>query len=66
LKAKGFDIEYRHRNNREGFKAGALAAGLDSAKGEFVFILDADFVPAPDTLKRTIDHFTDPGSGWCK
>jgi cellulose synthase/poly-beta-1,6-N-acetylglucosamine synthase-like glycosyltransferase len=63
LKAKGFDIEYRHRNNREGFKAGALAAGLDSAKGEFVFILDADFVPAPDTLKRTIDHFTDPRVG---
>jgi cellulose synthase/poly-beta-1,6-N-acetylglucosamine synthase-like glycosyltransferase len=60
LRAKGFDIEYRHRDNREGFKAGALAAGLDSAKGEFVFILDADFVPAPDTLKRAIDHFTDP------
>ena len=63
LKANGFDIDYSHRDNRKGFKAGALAAGLDHAKGEFVFILDADFVPAPDTLKRTIDHFTDPRVG---
>lgn len=63
LKANGFDIDYCHRDNRKGFKAGALAAGLDHAKGEFVFILDADFVPAPDTLKRTIDHFTDPRVG---
>jgi cellulose synthase/poly-beta-1,6-N-acetylglucosamine synthase-like glycosyltransferase len=63
LKARGFDIDYRHRNNREGFKAGALAAGLNHAKGEFIFILDADFVPRPDTLKRTIDHFTDPEVG---
>ena len=63
LKARGFDIEYRHRDHRVGFKAGALAEGLEHAKGEFVFILDADFVPAPDTLKRTIDHFTDPRVG---
>jgi len=63
LKANGFDIDYSHRDNRKGFKAGALAAGLDHAKGEFVFILDADFVPAPDTLKRTIDDFTDPRVG---
>ncbi|HEY5740945.1 MAG TPA: cellulose synthase family protein [Terrimicrobiaceae bacterium] len=63
LRAKGFDIDYRHRDDREGFKAGALAAGLNHAKGEFIFILDADFVPAPDTLRRSIDHFTDPGVG---
>jgi cellulose synthase/poly-beta-1,6-N-acetylglucosamine synthase-like glycosyltransferase len=63
LRAKGFDIEYHHRDHRNGFKAGALASGLDRAKGEFIFILDADFVPAPDTLRRTIDYFTDPNIG---
>jgi cellulose synthase/poly-beta-1,6-N-acetylglucosamine synthase-like glycosyltransferase len=63
LRARGLDVQYLHRNNREGFKAGALAAGLKTAKGEFIFILDADFVPAPDTLKRTIHHFTDPQLG---
>jgi cellulose synthase/poly-beta-1,6-N-acetylglucosamine synthase-like glycosyltransferase len=63
LRTQGFDVEYRHRDNREGFKAGALAEGLDSAKGEFIFILDADFVPAPDTLKTNIHHFTDPHLG---
>jgi cellulose synthase/poly-beta-1,6-N-acetylglucosamine synthase-like glycosyltransferase len=63
LQGKGFDIEYYHRNCRTGFKAGALASGLARARGEFVFILDADFVPGPDTLKRTIDYFTDPKIG---
>ncbi len=47
LLAEGFDVEYLHRDNREGFKAGALAAGMEGAKGEYIFILDADFVPAP-------------------
>ena len=63
LKARGLNVEYCRREHREGFKAGALAAGLESAQGEFVFILDADFVPAPDTLKKTIHHFTDPRLG---
>ncbi len=63
LQGKGFDIEYYHRKRRTGFKAGALASGLARAKGEFIFILDADFVPGPDTLKRTIDYFTDPKIG---
>jgi cellulose synthase/poly-beta-1,6-N-acetylglucosamine synthase-like glycosyltransferase len=63
LKARGFDVEYLHRQHRTGFKAGALEAGVESAKGEFIFILDADFVPAPDTLRRSIDHFTDPRIG---
>ena len=63
LRSQGLDVELLHRDSREGFKAGALAAGLERAKGEFLFILDADFVPAPDTLKRTIHHFTDSRLG---
>ncbi len=59
-RAKGFDIEYLHRDNRKGYKAGALAEGLKSARGEFVTIFDADFVPAPDILQRSIHYFTDP------
>jgi cellulose synthase/poly-beta-1,6-N-acetylglucosamine synthase-like glycosyltransferase len=54
------DIEYVHRTDRTGFKAGALHNGLETAKGEFILIFDADFVPTPDILERAIDHFTDP------
>jgi len=54
------DIEYVHRVDRSGFKAGALDNGLRTAKGEFVLIFDADFLPQPDVLERTIDHFFDP------
>src|SRR6202051_563738 len=61
--AKGFPITYHHRSNREGFKAGALAEGLKTAKGEFVAIFDADFVPPEDFLQRVIHHFTDPKIG---
>lgn len=61
--ALGHPVEYLHRTNREGFKAGALAEGLKTAKGEFVAIFDADFVPPPDFLKKCIDHFTDPKIG---
>src|SRR5579859_24069 len=56
----GFPIVYHHRDNREGFKAGALAEGLEKASGEFIAIFDADFVPAPDVLRRMIHYFTDP------
>lgn len=62
-KAAGYDIEYIHRTNREGFKAGALKAGLESAKGEFVAIFDADFVPNSDFLMKTIPHFKDKSIG---
>src|SRR5580698_2303334 len=58
--ARGFPVSYHHRSNREGFKAGALAEGLKTAKGEFVAIFDADFVPPEDFLLRTIHHFTEP------
>ena len=61
--AKGFPVVYLHRTNREGFKAGALAEGLKTAKGEFVAIFDADFVPPEDFLLRTIHQFTNPKIG---
>ncbi len=61
--AAGLDISYVHRTNRKGFKAGALENGLALAKGEFVAVFDADFVPEPDFLRRSIDYFTDPGVG---
>ncbi|HZT72581.1 MAG TPA: cellulose synthase family protein [Terriglobales bacterium] len=58
--ARGEPIVLRHRTNREGFKAGALHAGMVEARGEFIAIFDADFVPPSDFLRRTIDYFTDP------
>jgi len=61
--AKGFPISYHHRSNREGFKAGALTEGLKTARGEFVAIFDADFVPPEDFLRRVIHHFTGPKVG---
>jgi len=56
----GFDIELIHRDNRRGYKAGALENGLKTAKGEFIAIFDADFVPPTDIIKKCIDYFTDP------
>jgi len=61
--ARGFPVSYHHRSNREGFKAGALAEGLKTSRGEFVAIFDADFVPPEDFLQRVIHHFTDPKIG---
>ncbi len=57
------DIKLLHRTNRVGFKAGALADGLQSAKGEFIAIFDADFIPEPDFLMKTIPHFSHPEVG---
>ena len=57
LQAQGFNIHHLHRQDRRGFKAGALGEGLKSAKGEFIAIFDADFLPAPDFLKRILPHF---------
>jgi cellulose synthase/poly-beta-1,6-N-acetylglucosamine synthase-like glycosyltransferase len=54
------DIEYIHRIDRTGFKAGALDNGLRTAKGEMVMIFDADFLPQPEVLEQTIHHFSDP------
>jgi cellulose synthase/poly-beta-1,6-N-acetylglucosamine synthase-like glycosyltransferase len=60
---QGLDIHYLHRDDRRGFKAGALEEGLRAAKGEFVLIFDADFVAPPDILEKTLGHFDDPGVG---
>jgi cellulose synthase/poly-beta-1,6-N-acetylglucosamine synthase-like glycosyltransferase len=62
-KNMGYPIEYHHRSNRHGFKAGALQAGLETATGEFVAVFDADFCPPPDFLMRTIHHFADDTVG---
>ncbi len=63
LRARGFDAVHIHRTDRTGYKAGALENGLATATGEFIFILDADFVPQPDILHQSIHHFTDTGIG---
>ena len=63
LKARGFDAEHIHRSDRTGYKAGALENGTRFAKGEFLLILDADFVPNPDMLEKTIHYFTDEKIG---
>jgi cellulose synthase/poly-beta-1,6-N-acetylglucosamine synthase-like glycosyltransferase len=62
-KARGVDIQYIHRTNRTGYKAGALANGLNTAKGEFILIFDADFLPPANILTETIDYFADPRVG---
>ena len=60
LREQGFDVKHIHRTDRSGYKAGALAAAMPEARGDFLAIFDADFVPEPDFLRRTIDYFTDP------
>jgi len=61
--ARGVDITYIHRADRVGYKAGALEAGMAVAKGEFIAIFDADFIPTSDFLMRTVPFFTDPAIG---
>ncbi|MGO4516292.1 cellulose synthase family protein [Terriglobus sp. 2YAB30_2] len=56
-------IGFHHRENRYGFKAGALDAGLKTAKGELIAIFDADFVPPSDWLMKVIHHFAEPNVG---
>ncbi|MBX5478535.1 MAG: glycosyltransferase [Pyrinomonas methylaliphatogenes] len=56
----GFDIHYIHRADRSGFKAGALANGLRTARGQLIAIFDADFVPKPDCLRKMVHFFSDP------
>ena len=62
-RARGLDIHYVRRGSRKGFKAGALEHGLSVARGEFVAVFDADFVPAKDFLRRTVHFFTDERVG---
>ncbi|MGE0450034.1 MAG: cellulose synthase family protein, partial [Vicinamibacterales bacterium] len=61
--SQGVDIKYFHRTDRTGFKAGALEAGLKAARGEFIAIFDADFLPRPDFLLRLMPHFADATVG---
>ena len=63
LRARGVDVTVYHRPARRGYKAGALAEGLARARGEFVAVFDADFVPPRDFLTRLLPHFADPGVG---
>ena len=59
----GFDIHYLHRTERTGYKAGALQEGLATARGAFIAIFDADFIPPPDFLKNTMHLFRDDRVG---
>ncbi|MDZ7291099.1 MAG: glycosyltransferase family 2 protein [candidate division KSB1 bacterium] len=60
---QGYQITLRHRDHRQGYKAGALREGLAVATGEFIAIFDADFVPPRDFLKRTLAYFDEPKIG---
>jgi len=61
--AQGIDIKYIHRTDRTGYKAGALEAGMSVARGDYIAIFDADFIPPVDFLQRTVHYFSDPGIG---
>ena len=61
-RAQGHDIHHLRRFHREGYKAGALASGLKSARGELIAVFDADFIPPPDFLARVIPRFASPGA----
>lgn len=63
LQVAGFDVVHIHRTDRRGFKAGALENGLRQARGEFIAIFDADFVPQSDLLQKMIHYFTDANVG---
>jgi cellulose synthase/poly-beta-1,6-N-acetylglucosamine synthase-like glycosyltransferase len=61
--AKGYPVKFVHRDNRQGFKAGALEEGLKTATGELIAIFDADFVPPRDILHNVVNYFTDDKIG---
>jgi cellulose synthase/poly-beta-1,6-N-acetylglucosamine synthase-like glycosyltransferase len=63
IQETGIDIQHIRRENRQGFKAGALKEGLKIAKGEFIAIFDADFLPEKNWLLETIPYFKDPEIG---
>ena len=60
LRERGLDAVYLHRVDRVGYKAGALDAGLEVAKGDLVAVFDADFIPQPSFLRAIVGHFEDP------
>ncbi|MDR2462442.1 MAG: glycosyltransferase [Verrucomicrobiales bacterium] len=63
LRRRGHDVRHLRRADREGFKAGALQNGMKSAKGEFIAIFDADFVPPKNILLDTVQYFSDSRVG---
>ena len=63
MAAKGHNVKFIHRDNRVGYKAGALAEGLKQASGDYLAIFDADFVPPRDILHNVVDYFTDSRIG---
>lgn len=63
LQESGFPIEHITRENREGYKAGALKEGMKIAKGEFIAIFDSDFMPQTDWLQKTVPYFKDKNIG---
>jgi cellulose synthase/poly-beta-1,6-N-acetylglucosamine synthase-like glycosyltransferase len=64
LVARGFDVKHVRRPDRTGYKAGALKYATPMARGDFLAVFDADFVPEPDFLRRTVDYFTDEKVGF--
>jgi cellulose synthase/poly-beta-1,6-N-acetylglucosamine synthase-like glycosyltransferase len=63
LREQDLDIAYIHRKDRTGYKAGALEAGMKRAKGDFLLVFDADFIPRAGIVRDLIDFFTDPAVG---
>ncbi len=63
LCSRGYNAVYLHRTDRTGFKAGALEAATKVAKGDYLMVFDADFVPNPDIIRKLIHYFTDPTIG---
>ncbi len=61
--AKGMDIKHIHRTDRTGYKAGALEEGVAVSRGDYVAVFDADFIPQPNFLRRTVHFFNDPKVG---
>lgn len=55
--ARGINIQHIHRIDRTGYKAGALDAAMDRVEGDFIAIFDADFIPDPDFLQKTMPYF---------
>ena len=60
---RGVNIQFRHRSDRVGYKAGALSDAMPEATGQFIAIFDADFIPPVNFLRRTVHHFTNPQVG---
>jgi len=63
LRRAGRNVVHYRRDNSRGYKAGGLAEACQMTEGQFIAIFDADFVPAPDFLKRVLHHFRDPRVG---